>query len=468
MKTLAEEFAPVFATFAGSNIPDAGRDDAGSELSVPEVREVQAVWGREAIAARLRIIKKLRHGIAASAGELAGAAAAVAGRPVAEKLASEVLPLADACRWLERNAAATLAPRRHGRRHRPLWLSGASFEIQRQPLGVVLVIGPGNYPLFLPAVQALHALTAGNAVLLKPAPGTREVALSFARLAENAGLDPRLLTVLPEDAAAARSAIRRGVDKVIFTGSSENGCRVLAQLARANTPAVMELSGEDAVVVLADADLDLVIRALQFGARWNGGDTCIGPRRLIVHESRAAELWVRCRQAGLPELPMLWFADEEAAVRGVSRAVFGLGASIFTRDAARARELAARMETGFVTINDLIVPTADPRMPFGGRRASGFGVTRGAEGLLEMTHPHVVAVRAGRRSHPHFDEPAPEDARLFSSYLAAVHGRGWRRRWRAVRELAGALLHRKSPSPTLASSSSAASAGTSTTSTSST
>ena len=68
---------------------------------------------------------------------------------------------------------------------------------------LVLVIGPGNYPLFLPAVQTLHALVAGNAVLLKPAPGTREVALAFAQLARDAGFDPALLTILPESVAAA-------------------------------------------------------------------------------------------------------------------------------------------------------------------------------------------------------------------------------------------------------------------------
>ena len=71
---------------------------------------------------------------------------------VAEKLVSEVLPLADACRWLERNAARVLAPRRCGKRGRPFWMRGVSFEVQRQPFGVVLVIGPGK----------LSALSAGR------------------------------------------------------------------------------------------------------------------------------------------------------------------------------------------------------------------------------------------------------------------------------------------------------------------
>ncbi len=442
-------------------------------------------------AKRLRVVRVLRHLIAENADALAAAAAAVSDRPLAEKLVSEVLPLADACRWLERNATRVLAPRRCGSRGRPLWMTGVSFEVQRQPFGTVLVIGPGNYPLFLPAVHSLHALVAGNAVRLKPAPGTRAVALAFARLAIEAGLDPALLTILPESIEAARDAISAGVDKVIFTGSSENGRAVLALLAESNTPSIMELSGEDAVIVLADADLDLVVRALRFGTRLNGGETCIAPRRVIAIETIADALAERLGSArapraglgalaetsssvgaaalptkngasradddssararattrearALPEPPLIRIervADDQHALTLINTADFALGASIFSRDIAKARALAAQIKTGFVLINDLIVPTADPRMPFGGVRASGFGATRGDEGLLEMTHPHVVAIRRGR-FHPHFDEPAPDAARLFTAYIRAAHGRS---RLAAIPAFLRALIAKSKP-----------------------
>ena len=391
----------------------------------------QSRWALTPLRERLRIICDLRHLIAENADALADVAAAVSDRPRAEKLVSEVLPLADACRWLEKNAARILAPRRAGKRGRPFWMQGVSFEVQRQPFGVVLVIGPRNYPLFLPAVHSLHALVAGNVVLLKPAPGTRAVALTFARLAIEAGLDPALLTILPDSVEAARNALAEGVGKVIFTGSSENGREVLATLAETNTPSVMELSGEDAVLVLADADLDLVARALRFGTRLNGGETCIAPRRLIVVESIADALHARA-----PLLPIERVRDEAAAMQRANAADFALGASVFSRDVANARALATQIKTGFVLINDLIVPTADPRMPFGGVKASGFGTTRGEEGLLEMTFPHVVALRRGH-GHPHFDEPDPGDAHLFSAYIRAAHGR---RRFAAIREFLSALI----------------------------
>lgn len=399
-------------------------------------RTAQSRWALTSIKERLRIIRKIRALVAENAELLATGAAAVNHRPLAEKLASEVLPLADACRWLEQNAARVLAPRRCGKRGRPFWLQRVAFEVQRQPLGLVLVIGPGNYPLFLPAVQTLHALVAGNAVLLKPAPGTRQIAIVFAQLAYEAGLNPALLTVLPETVAAAYTAISEGVDKVIFTGASENGRDLLATLAKTNTPSIMELSGEDPVLILADADLDLVVRALRFGTRLNDGATCIAPRRLIVMESIADDLLARLSRTGLPPLHLERVCDETAVLDRANAGDYGLGASIFSRDVAKARRLAACIHTGFVLINDLIVPTADPRMPFGGVKASGFGTTRGDEGLLEMTFPHVVAVRRGRM-HPHFAEPAPDDAHLFTAYIRAVHGR---KRFSALRTLLRALM----------------------------
>ena len=401
-----------------------------------EARTAQSRWALTPISERLRVVRALRHGIAENADKLAGIAASVSERPIAEKLVSEVLPLADACRWLEKRADRVLATRRCGSRGRPFWMQGVTFEVQRQPFGLVLVIGPANYPLFLPAVHALHALVAGNAVLLKPAPSTRRVALAFAQLARDAGLDPAMLTILPESVSAARSAIADRVDKVIFTGSSENGRDVLATLAETNTPSVMELSGQDAVLVFADADLDLVVRALRFGTSLNDGNTCIAPRRLVVVQSVAEDLLARLSIARVPIMLIERVHDEEAAVHRANDADFALGASIFSRDVARARTLAARIKTGFVLINDLIAPTADPRMPFGGVKASGFGTTRGDEGLLEMTFPHVVAARHGR-THPHFDEPASGDAQLFSAYIRAAHGT---RRFAALRDLFRALI----------------------------
>src|SRR5689334_1153801 len=150
-------------------------------------RSAQRAWSETEIAARLRILKRFRH----LASRRASAFSEAIGRQDhASTLTAEVLPLLEACRFLERNARKILAPRRTSRDGRPIWLPGVQVEVVREPLGLVLIIGPSNYPLFLASVQALQALAAGNAVLLKPGHGGGAVMELFRRTLLQAGLNP--------------------------------------------------------------------------------------------------------------------------------------------------------------------------------------------------------------------------------------------------------------------------------------
>jgi acyl-CoA reductase-like NAD-dependent aldehyde dehydrogenase len=473
---------------------------AGGQLH--RARQAQAVWGQTPIRVRLQIVRRLRHLIAARAEALVAAVGDQHGRIVADTLATEVIPLADACRFLEREAARLLRPRQLGRRGRPLWLAGAEAEIRREPLGVVLVLAPGNYPLFLPGVQLLQALVAGNAVLVKPAPGCTAPLAALSALLADAGLPSQLVQLLGEDVAGARAAIAQGVERVVLTGSAETGRALLADLASQLTPATLELSGNDAVFVLPGADLDLVADALAFGLRLNGGATCIAPRRVFVPQLQAAELERRlqahlaglprvpiaastmdrleplldeARRAGcrimrtppaagfpamgpilvagaMPELALLQadiFApvlaiipvrDCEQALRFDNMCPYALGSSVFGPEEP-ARRFAKRVRAGAVNINDLIVPTADPRLPFGGRAQSGYGATRGAEGLLELTCLKTISLRRGRL-RPHYQPTTALDQTVFLPYLRAVHGRGWVGRVKACVSLSAALARR--------------------------
>jgi len=455
------------------------------------------------MAGRMRVVREFRHLLAMEGGEVARELAERKGRPVAEGLTAEVIPLAEAAKWLEGNAAKVLKPRVLGRRGRPIWLGGVATEVRREPMGVVLVVGPGNYPLFLPAAQALQALAAGNAVWIKPAPGCSGLMERFARMLGRAGLDRRLVRVLPEEKSSLGEALRLGVDKVVFTGSARSGRAILGELAEWLVPSVMELSGCDAAHVRADADPELVVRALVFGARLNAGATCIAPRRVYVARSLATELegrlaeefgklepiWIRHREserarpliqaalaggghviAGGPRedgsfgaplvlggvddgaellredlfLPILSLhtvaSDEESIAKG-NLNPYALGAAVFGGDRVAAEEMAGRINAGVVVVNDMIVPSADPRAPFGGRGRSGFGLTRGPEGLLEMTVAKVVASRRGG-SLAHLEPPREGDAGLFEAFLKLGHARGWGRRWEAAREVWRAVVER--------------------------
>jgi acyl-CoA reductase-like NAD-dependent aldehyde dehydrogenase len=481
--------------------------------AMTSARAAQSRWSRTPLARRLELIRELRRLIAEHAPQLAEASASARQRPAIESLTAEVLPLAEACRFLEREAGKVLAARRLGRVGRPLWLAGVRSEIHREPLGVILIIGPGNFPLLLPGVQLVQALAAGNAVLLKPGIGGTPAAQALAELVVRAGFDPQLVALLPESSEAARGAIRAHPDKVLFTGSAATGENILGQLAPHVIPATMELSGCDAVLVRADADLDLLVRALAFGLRLNAGATCMSPKRVLVHRSIATELEGRlaqdlCRSRGdesrpsihspgllasaaterlrpvlddalargahliageindegsvtlplvlggvspssrllredifAPVLALVTVSDDHEAVFRANDCPFALTASIFSRDESAARWLAARINAGAVTINDLIIPTADARLPFGGRGRSGFGVTRGAEGVLELTAPKVVTVSRGK-FRPAFDLPQPGDEALFNAYLRLAHGRGLKSRWAALVSLIKTISHR--------------------------
>lgn len=500
-----------FATDNAHSDPESagGSQLAGSVRSaMSAARRAQIRWAGTPLSERLARVRELRRLIAEHALRLAGASASERQRPVLESLTAEVLPVAEACRFLEREAAGILAPRRLGRRGRPLWLPGVRTEVRREPLGVVLIIGPGNYPLLLPAVQLVQCLVAGNAALLKPGAGGSPAARAFVELLHRAGFDSGLVALLPESADAARAAIEAQPDKVIFTGSAVTGEKILAQLAPRLIPATMELSGSDAVIVRADADLDLVVKSLRFGLTLNNGATCMAPKRAFVHRAIATELegclatafgsgapvssaaatshragaetdeplqrlLVGAIAAGAhfvaggvsagrglelpailagvapssrllqedvfaPVLSVVTVADDMEALELANASPYALGASVFSRDESAGRALAACLNGGVVTVNDLILPSADARVPFGGSRRSGFGVTRGPEGLRELTVPKVVTTTRSR-FRPALEAPRPQDEAIFLAYLSLAHGHGFLHRLRALLSLGRAL-----------------------------
>jgi acyl-CoA reductase-like NAD-dependent aldehyde dehydrogenase len=153
-----------------------------------------------------------------------------------------------------------------------------------------------------------------------------------------------------------------------------------------------------------------------------------------------------CREASFaPVAAVIPFDTVDEAVSLAAQCPFGLAASVFTSDTRAAEELAARIPAGSVTVNDVLAPTAHPATPFGGRGASGWGVTQGPEGLLAMTTPQVVTVHRGR-FRPHFDEaasPDPATLDVLRGLLRATHGRGWREWLRGVGQLIRGVRRKK-------------------------
>ncbi|MEM7479047.1 MAG: aldehyde dehydrogenase family protein, partial [Planctomycetota bacterium] len=354
-----------------------------------------------------------------------------------------------------------------------------------------------------PGVQIVQAIAAGNAVLVKPAPGGVEVMEIFRNCLMQAGVPDDLVQILDSSIETASQAIELGVDKVFLTGSAETGRRVLEKLSPRLTPAAMELSGCDAVFVADQADVERAARCVYFALRLNGGATCIAPRRIFLTDANrdaflkalndecqgneleasydvpcsvianvraAAEQAITSgseilhgklpedqgtdpKQLGrmralvlnnvdprldlvrsdlfAPVTSIMTVSDIQEAVQANRHCPYGLGVSIFAPQNF-AEHLASEVEAGCVVVNDIIVPTADPRVSFGGRDQSGFGMTRGPEGLREMTRPKVLCTRHGKWL-PHLDQDASQDFDLLSSLMQFVHGAGLRSRFEALK-----------------------------------
>lgn len=481
----------------------------GQAISRSRVSEAQLQWAALPLRARLKILRRARHAIASRIKDFCAAISPSLARNPADTLIAELLPLLDACRFLERRAPSILRPRRLGRAGLPWWLGSLSSRVERLPFGQILVIAPANYPLFLPGVQTLQALAAGNAVIWKPGAGGGTVAELFRTILCEAGLPRDLLTITEESVAAGSDGIAGLItgdvpDKVVFTGSFDTGREILHSLAASAIPCVAELSGCDAVIALPSADPVRLADALAFGMRLNGSATCMAPRRLFlvgfdsaargrlvscvreafartppVHVPRETgavlkALLVDARRQGMevigglavdssaqdlpgralvqpclilganptmeiartdifaPVLSVIDVADSNALLEAESACPYALTISIFG-DEHEATRLTPRLTAGTVLINDIIVPTADPRIPFSGRKRSGFGATRGAEGLLEMTAQRSVVVRRGNTERQ-YQPTGPDHVPFFEGMIRLTHAATWAERVAGVRQ----------------------------------
>ena len=248
---------------------------------------------------RARILGKVAAGIVQRREVLAKSITAPMRTSYFETITAELLPLAETAKWLSRTMARVLRTRHTSVWQTPMWLGSLRSEVRRDALGTVLIIGTWNYPIFLTGSQLLHALAAGNGVVIKPAPGCEAVTAELVEIVVASGVPRELVLVLDSRIESAKLAIEVGVDHIVMTGSSTSGRKVLEQAASKLVPATMELSGCDAVFVLPDADLDRVADLLRFGLMLNGGATCIAPRRVFVPESlrEALEGKLRARLA---------------------------------------------------------------------------------------------------------------------------------------------------------------------------
>jgi succinate-semialdehyde dehydrogenase / glutarate-semialdehyde dehydrogenase len=431
--------------------------------AVARARAAQPAWAARPVAARVKVLRRLAALVLDRQDEVLDLIQLESGKVRAHAF-EEVGDVAIVASYYARTAGTHLRDRR---REGALPLLTTTTEV-RHPKGVAGFIAPWNYPLSMAITDAIPALAAGNACVLKPAQQTPFTALWLVELAREAGLPDDLLTVVTGRGSVLGHPLIDAVDVVTFTGSTETGRQVAARAGESLTGVALELGGKNAMIVLEDADLGAAVDGAVRGCFASAGQLCISIERLLVHASIADEFTRRFvgRVNGLrlstdlawggdmgslasraqletvtrhvedavaagarvltggeprpdvgplvyaptvladvdpsmevhgsetfgPVVALSTFEDDDEAVARANDTVYGLNASVWTRDRRRGRDLARRLRAGTVNLNEAYAAAwASVDAPMGGVGDSGLGRRHGRDGIWKYTEIQTVA-----------------------------------------------------------------------------
>lgn len=502
------QYNPATGDVLGT-VPEASPDQIRTAMT--RARAAFPIWRATPLQERLAFMRKLRLLLVEQAHGIAEEIAAATGKIRGEALSAEVLVVADAIHYYEQHAETFLARQRVAT---PILFFGNRSYIQYQPLGVVGVISPWNFPFQLAMIPVISALIAGNAVLLKPSEVTPFVGTLMERLFQESGFPEGVVQVLHggRDVGAGLTAARP--DKIFFTGSVATGKKIMAAAAEHLIPVDLELGGKDPMIVLADADLDRAVNGALWGAFTNAGQVCMSVERVYVqrpiydefvrrvtagtrslrlgedvgsmtfppqlalveeHLRDAVEKGARIECGGTaakagtlyfhptvltcvdhsmkimrdetfgPVLPILPFDTVEEAVALANDSEFGLNASVWTSDLAKAESIAAQLVSGNVCINEVISTVANPHLPFGGVKQSGIGSYHGPGGLHTFSHRTSVMLNKGKKKREvNWFPYTAEQERAFHTIIRLLFGTSRRATLADIRNLIGQVLGKDS------------------------
>jgi aldehyde dehydrogenase (NAD+) len=284
---------------------------------------------------------------------------------IAEALASDLgRPAHDA--WLG-DVASSKAEASYARKHLRRWMRrrrtgmplsmrpGRAFY-QYEPLGVVLVIGPWNYPMYLTLGPLIGALAAGNCAVVKPSEHAPATSALLARLIPEY-LDADAVAVLEGEAATTQALLEQGLDHAFFTGGPEIGKRVMEGAARHLTPVTLELGGKSPVIVAKDANLQVAARRIAWTKLLNSGQTCIAPDYVLVEEpvrDELVELITSTVQA--------FRAGEQGGLRVVNERQFDRLTGLLGTSSGRVA-LGGASDRGTLTVQPTVLVDPDPESP---------------------------------------------------------------------------------------------------------
>ena len=338
---------------------------------------------------------------------------------------------------------------------------------RRVPVGVVGGIVPWNFPISMAIQKIIPALMSGCTIVLKPSPFTPLTTLRLAELIADKVPAGTVNIITGEDSLGPLITGHADIDKITFTGSTATGKKIMEGASADLKRITLELGGNDASIVLPDADPKKVAQQLFWSSFMNAGQVCIAAKRVYIHEDiydelsaaiaeyaktvvvgdgseqgtgvgpiqnkkqyeRVLELIEDAKDNGYkfltggdvdpsgtgyfvpltildnppedarivaeeqfgPVMPLMKFSTEEEAIVRANASEYGLAGAVWTGDTEKGVEIAEKLETGTVWINEFM--HLSPFAPFGGHKQSGFGAEYGKDGMKEFTYPQVITVK---------------------------------------------------------------------------
>lgn len=448
--------------------------------AVQKAHEAFRVWSALELKQRAEVLLSARDLFLEHREELIELICNENGKPRLEALV-ELTYVCDVITFYAKQGRRFLKPQRVT----PHLLKNKKVTTIYNPRGVIGMITPWNFPLILTIGEAIPALMAGNAVVIKPSEWTPLIARRGAELLQQAfqavGLPQEILQIV-NGYGETGGALVDEADMIAFTGSVRTGKSVAVRAAQRLIPVSLELGGKDPMIVLRDADIERAANAAVWGAFTNSGQVCISVERVYVEEPIADEFIRRvvektkalrqgsdvseintnsrvdvgamtfpkqietveahvtdARAHGAqiltggrrnpdlpgrfyeptvltgvdhsmkimtdetfgPVLPIMRVKNADEALRLANDTIYGLNASVWTRDKAKGEQIAAKVEAGMTCVNDVMVGFGISDAPSGGLKESGIGKRHGAEGIRRFCHQQVIVTdRFGMKREP--------------------------------------------------------------------
>ena len=272
---------------------------------VAGLRATYATGRTRSLQWRVEQLKGIERLVVEREDEIAVALEADLGRPAFDAWLGDVASVRTEAAYAAKHLKEWIKP---VRTRLPLTMQPGQATYRYEPLGVVLVIGPWNYPVYLTLGPVIGAVAAGNCVVVKPSEHAPMTSTLLARLIPEY-LDNEAVKVVEGDAGETQELIAQGLDHVFFTGGPEIGKHILAAAAPHLTPVTLELGGKSPAIVTKDADVAIAARRLAWTKFINSGQTCIAADYVLVDQAVREEFLthlvaaITAQRAGAP--PML-------------------------------------------------------------------------------------------------------------------------------------------------------------------